>query len=170
MWSGIAVCLALLLTADPADAQRRGGTGRASPVRPGYALGYAGARSANYWGWGVWGWGASSMASWRRSYFFDPDYIGAVTFDPRPGEPGSRGARIQILVPVADAVVLFGDHRTQQQGTDRIFETPPLPGGRDVHYTITASWTENGRRVSTVRRVAVRPGAQVLVNFTGPSR
>jgi uncharacterized protein (TIGR03000 family) len=167
-----AACVALLLLADSAEAQRRSTTGRAAPARTGagragYTLGYAAGRGTSYWGWGTWGWGGA-LVEGRRSYFFDPDVFGPWEFGPGPGEPGSRGARIQVLVPVADALVLFGDHRTQQQGTDRLFETPPLPGGREMNYTITASWTENGRRVSATRQVAVRPGEQVLVNFTGP--
>jgi uncharacterized protein (TIGR03000 family) len=78
--------------------------------------------------------------------------------------------RVHVVVPVADAQVLFDGTPTKQQGTERDFVTPPLSAGREFHYTISASWTENGQRVNRERRITVTPGSQVVVNFQGPSR
>jgi uncharacterized protein (TIGR03000 family) len=86
---------------------------------------------------------------------------------PMPTAPGT--ASVRVLVPAADAQVLFDGTPTKQQGTDRAFVTPPLPAGRECHYTITATWTENGKQLQGERRITVTPGAQVEVNFRGAS-
>jgi len=161
-----AACLAAMLAAGPVEAQqRRTGTGRPgttrpNTVRPGYGGSYAQSALNGAYVGGV---GVAGAAG-RRNYAFymDPDT--------EPANGALRPARIQVLLPSADALVLFDGHKTQQRGTDRVFETPPLPAGRQAVYTLTASWTENGRRVSLERRVEVRPGSEVLVNFTGPPR
>jgi uncharacterized protein (TIGR03000 family) len=86
---------------------------------------------------------------------------------PVPSE--ATAARIRVLVPAEDAQVFFDGTLTKQQGTDREFMTPPLLTGRESHYTISASWTENGQRVSRERRIAVSPGVRVEVDFRPPS-
>jgi uncharacterized protein (TIGR03000 family) len=171
--AGVA-CLALVLAAASAEAQRRGSR---SPARPNFATTRGG---GNYWGWGNWGWGGagyggtygSSYGLGRPSYFFSfgDAAESSINGDPGPGGTAGQSAHIRVLLPTAEALVLFDSHATKQKGTDREFETPPLPGGREATYTVTASWVENGRRVSRERRVTVRPGADVLVNFTGPPR
>ena len=74
------------------------------------------------------------------------------------------------MLPTADAEVLFDGSRTKQTGTEREFQTPPLPAGRDCHYTVTASWVQDGKEVRRERRIAVSQGAQVVVDFVEMSR
>jgi uncharacterized protein (TIGR03000 family) len=170
-----ATCLAALLLAGPVEAQQRRtatarpGTTKSNASRP--APGGTFAQSA-LGGAYVGAMGGAAITAGRRNYPFfmtDPDNDPASN-GPGPVSGPPRPARIQVLLPTADAVVLFDGHRTQQQGTERVFETPPLPAGGPATYTLTASWTEKGRRVSLERRVEVRPGNEVLVNFTGPPR
>ena len=80
------------------------------------------------------------------------------------GPNGNRTATIRVQVP-ADAQIWFGDSLTQQQGVDRIFESPPLEGNRDYSYTIKARWTKDGKPEERTRQVTVQPGQPVTVNF-----
>jgi uncharacterized protein (TIGR03000 family) len=80
------------------------------------------------------------------------------------GNPNS--ASIQVVVPDPNAQVMFDGTPTQQRGTNRSFVTPPLNPDKESHYTITATWTENGQSVTRDRRITVQPGARVRVDFT----
>jgi uncharacterized protein (TIGR03000 family) len=68
-------------------------------------------------------------------------------------------------VPDPDAEVVFDGTATQQRGVNRLFATPALNPEREAHYTVTATWAENGQRISLERRVTVLPGARVRVDF-----
>jgi uncharacterized protein (TIGR03000 family) len=229
--------LALLLCADPALAQRRGGVGyrggsyrggavyRGGAYRGGvygggryYAGGWRGGYYGRNYGWGrgYWGWGypyGLGLGSWGLGYpsyaaygsyypyygsyypynggYYNttystyaptytygypdigtyatgPTYVGNTTttqsyYGPQR-DPNS--AQVEVVVPDANAQVLFDGTPTRQQGTNRIFVTPPLRSDKKSTYTITAKWTEKGQPVTREKRVAVRPGAQVMVNFT----
>ena len=51
----------------------------------------------------------------------------------------SNTATIQVSVP-ADAKVWFDDSPTEQTGSERSFESPPLTPGKTYSYMITAQW------------------------------
>jgi uncharacterized protein (TIGR03000 family) len=82
-----------------------------------------------------------------------------------PAERGDR-ASVRVMVPTREAKVWFENEATKQQGTDRIYTSPPLEKGRPYHYTIKASWLENGREITREQTVPVRAGQEVVANFT----
>jgi uncharacterized protein (TIGR03000 family) len=51
----------------------------------------------------------------------------------------------------------------------RRFVTPPLIPGQAYVYDVRAIWLEDGRDVTRDRRVRVRAGEQVDVDFTQPA-
>jgi uncharacterized protein (TIGR03000 family) len=79
-----------------------------------------------------------------------------LTVLPAWGQPGARAAddrplSFEVRVP-ADAELLVDDYRVKATGEKRIFETPPLPAGKEYKYTLTAKW--RGQTVSRVVRVS----------------
>jgi uncharacterized protein (TIGR03000 family) len=84
-------------------------------------------------------------------------------------QEGEGTASVTVLVPAA-AAVSFDGVATTQRGTERAFTTPPLKQGRTFHYTVRARWTKNGTPVEQTRRIAVKAGARVRVDFTSPPR
>jgi uncharacterized protein (TIGR03000 family) len=76
-------------------------------------------------------------------------------------------ALIEVKVPVADAEVWIEGKKATHEGTTRRFLSPSLPSSHDYIYTIRARWTEDGAQRELQRRVTVRAGATVTVDFTG---
>ena len=81
---------------------------------------------------------------------------------------GKEAGNIRILLPDAKAKVWFDGSPTTQQGTDRLFYTPPLAAGASSKYRIKASWLQAGKDVVQERDVVVLPGKTVVVDFTKP--
>jgi uncharacterized protein (TIGR03000 family) len=69
----------------------------------------------------------------------------------------NRPVRVNLSVP-ADAKIWFGGSPTNQTGTDRHFESPPLAAGQEYAYQIRVQWTQDGQDVSRTRRVIVHAG------------
>ena len=93
----------------------------------------------------------------RTSNYFTPMTQG--------GEPiAPNAASIRVLVPDANAKVLFDGAPTQQMGNDRWFHTPPLQTGT-ARYRIRATWMQGGREMSQDRDVQVAPGRVSVVRF-----
>ncbi len=78
-------------------------------------------------------------------------------------------AQINVLVP-ANAKVWFDDSQTTQQGTNRVFASPALTPGSAYYYTVKAQWREGDKDVTQSRRVDVRAGANVNVDFNRPAQ
>jgi uncharacterized protein (TIGR03000 family) len=76
-------------------------------------------------------------------------------------------ARVTVTVP-ADAAVYFDGVPTTETGTERTYKTPPLKKGTNFYYSLRARWTENGQPVDRTRKVIVKAGAHVRVDFTSP--
>jgi uncharacterized protein (TIGR03000 family) len=72
-----------------------------------------------------------------------------------------------VLLPAPDASLWIENVRTCQTGTSRVFISPPLGPG-NYTYTVRAAWTEEGRQVTREKTVKVRPGQEVVVDFTAP--
>jgi uncharacterized protein (TIGR03000 family) len=85
---------------------------------------------------------------------------------PAPAD-GDNIARVMVIVP-ADAEVSFDGTRTTLTGTERTFKTPPLEKGSNYYYSVRARWTQDGRPVEQTRKVMVKAGAKVRVDFTSP--
>jgi uncharacterized protein (TIGR03000 family) len=83
-------------------------------------------------------------------------------------DPNAAG--FVIRVPDASAEVWFQDHKTQQQGNVREYETGALDPNQTYTFKLRARWTQNGRPVEATREVQARAGQQVNVIFTPPAR
>jgi uncharacterized protein (TIGR03000 family) len=146
------------------------------------------------WGWpsyGLFGFGSGYGDGGYGDFYPDMDYSNAWSaYTANPGvnlnqaipegpapeqlppadQPGPGVATIRVVVPTADAVVTFDGAPTQQRGTERVFQTPPLEPGQEFTYTVTATWVENGQKMSREDRVTVRPRSGTTVNFGAGSR
>jgi uncharacterized protein (TIGR03000 family) len=91
---------------------------------------------------------------------------GAVAgLQPVPAGDARLCARIRVIVP-AGAEVWFDKTKTTQDGTDRVFETPPLTPGKTHIYTVRARWTDGTRDVEQFRVMGVRAGETAKLTFT----
>jgi uncharacterized protein (TIGR03000 family) len=75
-----------------------------------------------------------------------------------------NSATMNVRVP-ADAVIWFEGSKTGQRGATRTFVSPPLERGQGFTYEIRARWTKDGKEVEQTRRVRVRAGEYVDVDF-----
>jgi uncharacterized protein (TIGR03000 family) len=92
-----------------------------------------------------------------------------ATADIAPPAVDPTVASIFVHVP-ADAEVLFDNEKTSQTGEFRQFETPSLAPGRDFTYQIRARWMDGGRSVDMKRKVTVRAGDRLGVDFMANAR
>ena len=77
--------------------------------------------------------------------------------------PANRG-QVVVLV-AADAKLFADDQATTLTGTQRVFLTPELSGGRDFQYSLKV---ETGAESAT-KSVVVRAGHRTVVDFTTPA-
>jgi len=75
---------------------------------------------------------------------------------------------LSVKVPQPSAEVYVDGVRTQQSGTDRVFESPPLDGGREYRYEMTARWIEGGAMVERKLIATGKPGDVVRLDFGAP--
>src|SRR5207249_2609270 len=126
---------------------------------PGYSRYYG----SSYWP------GYGSYYSYSPSYYYStpsygygvPDTMGYSygAPDTMPAE-STTTAHVDVQVPRADAEIWFEGTKTQQTGTFRQFESPPLTPGRDYTYEVRARWFDNGKEINRTRRVPVHAGEQ----------
>jgi uncharacterized protein (TIGR03000 family) len=169
--AGILAIVGSMCLVDIAEAQRfRRGRGIYSDgyyYGPGYGSGYYGPGFYND-GWNS-GRYSNSNDGFNRSFY--PPNSDDDQFNQQPRRQGDldRGDRqgqafVTVRVPSPDAQVWFDDHRTQQGGVQRVFETPPLQAG-NYSYKIRAKWRQDGRDMEQIRTVRVQPGRRVTVDF-----
>jgi uncharacterized protein (TIGR03000 family) len=72
---------------------------------------------------------------------------------------------VEVHPPVADATIWIEGRKATQKGEKLQFLSPPLAAGVDYVYSIRAQWTEGGKEREADRRVSVRAGATVVVDF-----
>jgi uncharacterized protein (TIGR03000 family) len=72
---------------------------------------------------------------------------------------------INVRVP-AGAEVRFNGSKTSQTGSLRSFVTPALEPDRDYSYEIRVRWMEAGRPVEGMRKINLRAGDRLTLNFT----
>lgn len=113
------------------------------------------------------------------TYFAGPvtpyHYIPAVPSKIREHIPGPKSSdRGQLTVPApaeltvslpADAKLFAEGQPTHLTTSERRFQTPPLPPGRDFHYTLRMEVVRNGQTVSVDRQIIVRAGTNTRVEF-----
>jgi uncharacterized protein (TIGR03000 family) len=99
------------------------------------------------------------------AYFAAPAPADFITL---PGEAGAVGGPASAVVSVhvpAEAQVWFDGSETQQAGTDRTFQSPPLTPGKTFHYTVRARWTDGGKAFEQFQMVTVQAGRQSQIRF-----
>lgn len=94
-------------------------------------------------------------------------------FEPVPIHPqdtpqSSPGASLilSVKLPQPTAEVFVDGVRTLQTGTDRVYESPPLDGGKEYRYQVTATWIEGGVKVERTEIARGRPGDVIRLDFT----
>ncbi|MCE9565611.1 MAG: TIGR03000 domain-containing protein [Planctomycetes bacterium] len=93
---------------------------------------------------------------------------------PAPGEPITTTAAqggslvLSVKVPQPYAQVFVDGVKTNQIGTDRVFDSPPLAAGKEFRYEIVVKWIERGATREEKRIVTGTPGEVVRVDFTMP--
>jgi len=76
-------------------------------------------------------------------------------------------AIVQVSLP-DDARLTVDDQPTVSTSAIRTLITPPLSGGQDFGYTLTAEVVRAGRTVRVTREVTVRAGRETRVDLTEP--
>jgi uncharacterized protein (TIGR03000 family) len=83
---------------------------------------------------------------------------------PKPEEGAAAPAPATILVSLpADAKVMIDDQATRSTSAERRFVTPPLPAGKEFHYTLTAVVDRDGQPAKASQEVTVRAGQESRV-------
>jgi uncharacterized protein (TIGR03000 family) len=103
---------------------------------------------------------ASSMMPNQQSTSF---YSGDQNFQSHPNVP-ETAALISVHVP-HDAKIWFSDHETKEQGMHREFVTPALEKNGTFYYNVRAQWNENGQNMDRTRKVLVRAGDRINIDF-----
>ena len=82
-----------------------------------------------------------------------------VSLEPAP-------AILVVSLPAKARLTIDGT-RTSSKSALRSFITPKLTPGVVYSYTLTATWTLNGRQVSTTRHVKIEAGRTIHVRLNG---
>jgi uncharacterized protein (TIGR03000 family) len=139
-------CLAVLLLADTASAQRRS--------RGGWNQGYYQSYYPPTDGYGYQQFQQTGQSDGTyRSYY----------------PPARLPATIELIVP-ADAQVWFNGQATTQTGTVRRFVTPELNADSDYTYELKVRWNKDGQPTEKTRQISVVAGGVRQVNLLQPSR
>jgi uncharacterized protein (TIGR03000 family) len=75
-----------------------------------------------------------------------------------------------VRLPTAAAELWVEGQKTISTGTWRRFSSPPLVPGERYIYEFRARWFDNGRELVQSRKVPVRAGERIIVDFTTPAR
>ncbi|MBV9123906.1 MAG: TIGR03000 domain-containing protein [Planctomycetes bacterium] len=91
-----------------------------------------------------------------------PDY----NVNPPPSQ-NDNAVHIRIVVP-ADAQVWFDGDKTNQTGTLREFQSPPLTPDHDYTYHVRARWMQNGQEVNRDETLVVHANDHIIVDLRRP--
>jgi uncharacterized protein (TIGR03000 family) len=105
-----------------------------------------------------------------KVYYPTPDASGKYYYlTPKAGVPVQETTvLIEVKLPASDADVWFDGNRTSRTGVVRQFQTPPLVIGRAYKYEVRALWNVGGKEIKETRKVTVKAGDRVSVDFTTP--
>ncbi len=81
-------------------------------------------------------------------------------------DAGDSRARIEVVVPTANAEVVMEGKTMGQSGKVREYFSPPLEAGSRYVYDVTVRWRDSEGEHSQTRRVRVSAGARERVDFT----
>jgi uncharacterized protein (TIGR03000 family) len=87
---------------------------------------------------------------------------------PLPAAP-NPAPRVQVVLPNPEAQVTIGGVKMESLGMVRTFELPPVDQGKSDTYKVTATWIDNGKPITDMRKVAVIAGSVAKVDFTQPA-
>ena len=82
-----------------------------------------------------------------------------------PAAPATERATITVKLPPGAALFVDG-RKSPSSEPNRVFTTPPLPGGREFAYVLTAEVVRNGQKETFTQKVPFRAGERVEVDFT----
>jgi uncharacterized protein (TIGR03000 family) len=126
------------------------------------------------WWWYRWGWYPTPLSPYY--YAAPPGGVYDQTL-PSPAAAaiesiralaGPNRASLEIIVPEATADVQIEGQRTTLYGTKRYFVSPYLEPAKTFQYTVIMKRYDSGKLVEEVRRVEVRGGSWVTIDFTRP--
>jgi uncharacterized protein (TIGR03000 family) len=75
---------------------------------------------------------------------------------------------LRLKVPAGVADVWFENQKTEQTGAQRDFDSPSLTPGKTYTYDVRVRWSDNGREKTDTRKLYVRAGERLLIDFTQP--
>ncbi len=116
--------------------------------------------------------GSNSPANYYRSsptegYYGSTgteDYYRTATAE----SPRKRSVRVNLEVP-SDAKIWFYGSQTNQTGTIRSFESPPVAAGPEYAYQIRIQWKQNGKDVTQTRQIKVHAGDVINLTLGSPA-
>jgi uncharacterized protein (TIGR03000 family) len=80
---------------------------------------------------------------------------------------GNPNARATVIIKLPADARLYADTKVLSLiGPERRFVSPELPSGQEFTYRFRVEYDRNGETLSVTRKVAVRAGAMVAVEFT----
>jgi len=105
-----------------------------------------------------------------KIYYPTPDATGKYYYlTPKAGVAvEDTTAVIEVKLPESDADVWFQGERTSRLGLVRQFRSPPLVLGRSYTYDVLALWGEGPAATKELRKVSVRAGDRISIDFTAP--
>jgi uncharacterized protein (TIGR03000 family) len=135
-----------------------------------------------YGGYGGYGGVAYGDGVYVSSY--TPDYgYGAVNYgqtvalDSAQNVPPSQNAsmsaypltpdkvRMLVVLPSPDVRLTINGQSTEQQGTDRLFDSPSMQPGKAYVYKLQATWTKDGHEITRTKNIDVETGKVYTIVF-----
>src|SRR6516165_8751527 len=69
----------------------------------------------------------------------------------------AQPATLRVLLPQDNAILTIQNGATRQTGNNRLFQSPPLPPGKEYVYTVVAVWEPNNyTKITRTREVLVQ--------------
>src|SRR5262249_21040703 len=81
-----------------------------------------------------------------------------------PNARSDRGVLINAQLP-AHAELWIGNQRLNQAGPERVYISPPVAKDTTYYYDVYARWTENGEPIERHRRIFIKRGDVVGLDF-----
>ena len=91
-------------------------------------------------------------------------YYGTSTAE----SPRNRSVRVNLRVP-SDAKIWFDGSQTNQIGTTRSFQSPPVAVGREYVYQIRLQWKQDGKDLTQTRQINVHAGDVINLALGSPA-
>jgi uncharacterized protein (TIGR03000 family) len=119
---------------------------------------------------------AGNYSAANSGYYYSPPttggYYGSLRNEDYYGTPSNAAStmppvRINLRVP-AGAKIWFDGSRTNQTGTTRNFESPPLAIGPEYIYQVRIQWKRNGKELTQTRQINVHAGDVINLAMGSP--